>query len=389
MCICPVAPPPLPFQLGREELHAGEAGVIGRYTLLEVLGAGTYATVYRAVETRSGQAVAVKLLRTTTPTEHKSAVHEVVLNMRVKHRLKSMSERRYQAAVDLLPPLLDVCEPCSTPGTCDQSRSNACLVFGLLEGGTLEHYLENLGRSGRRTTDAEAKTAMRRLLSAIAALHDAGVAHCDVKPANLMLGLAGDLDSLTLIDLGFAVDLLSEGSRQAQGTPHYCAPEQARAFFCRDSASYGTEVDTWAVGVVLHRLLFGELPFTGYCNTELLQSVMMYNDRLPGATLAQCSDDARSLLAGLLCSDPQKRLTAREALRHPYLQDAEHSCSSLASVVSPLTEIYGKIASRTGARRRMLRAASRRHICDWSNENPPQGSARLVGTSANLRSPAE
>eukprot|EP00873_Tetraselmis_striata_P036398 jgi/Tetstr1/456662/TSEL_043363.t1 len=114
-------------------------------------------------------------------------------------------------------------------------------------------------KNGKHFTEADTKTVMRRLLAIIAALHDCGVAHCDIKPANLMLETPGNLDSLKLIDLGFASDLRKTAQLSvSQGTALYLAPELVRVFRSPDQKGhYGLQVDEWAAGVTMYRLLCG------------------------------------------------------------------------------------------------------------------------------------
>eukprot|EP00873_Tetraselmis_striata_P000114 jgi/Tetstr1/420378/TSEL_011494.t1 len=259
----------LPLRTSKKGVIGAETAMAdeneGRYAMGGVLGAGSFGSVHRAVDKHIGQAVAIKVLSTATAKQREEAEHEVAMNKLVLQRSR-LAGKSYQAASTaasaVSPPLLDAFE---RRGPDDNIEM--CLVFPLMEGGTLESLLQN----GKHFTEADTKTVMRRLLAIIAALHDCGVAHCDIKPANLMLETPGNLDSLKLIDLGFASDLRKTAQLSvSQGTALYLAPELVRVFRSPDQKGhYGLQVDEWAAGVTMYRLLCGRQPFNGRSIAEL------------------------------------------------------------------------------------------------------------------------
>ena len=198
------------------------------------------------------------------------------------------------------------------------------------------------------------------LISAVAHLHARDIVHRDIKPENLMV--SDDGMGCKLADFGFAVDVsrCPRGVSTRLGTPEYCAPEifididfQARdgdrrltdrnRFSRPDrsdravagrstrystSATYGKEVDCWAVGIVAYECLVGETPFK---YDEPTNAAKMSVDDLmrrivrgevdfdPGSKRGDVSAGARDFVSSCLTLDPRARLTAEEMLWHPWI----------------------------------------------------------------------
>jgi len=272
------------------------------YDLKEELGSGEFATVHRAVERETGKEVAVKVIRL-----QRAAPEAASLEYELSSRLsQTASERRMRV-------------PDAFPRTYGSFLSNAefYLVMDYFRGGTLEEFLSR--RPRRRLSEAEARTVMFRVLSGIADMHHLNVAHCDLKPANLMLAEPGNLGSLCIVDLGLASDL-SKGRSLSNGcgTPDYFAPELVRA--CRWGTAFGRQVDLWSAGVVLYQCLTGELPFRGNTAGRLLRAILQNRVETSGPAWAGVSEPCKALLLKLLEKDPAKRIQARSAMKHPWFK---------------------------------------------------------------------
>src|SRR5207237_2824413 len=95
-------------------------------------------------------------------------------------------------------------------------------------------------------------------LQGLSALHAAGVAHCDVKPANILVDMSPNgQPRIRLVDLGFVGHLGDAASEQVRGTPGFAAPELL------DGAPYSRESDMFAFGATLYRVLTGRAAFPG------------------------------------------------------------------------------------------------------------------------------
>ena len=245
-----------------------------------------------------------------------------------------------------------------------------------LRGGDLDQALASGGPLSERAAAAVA----HECLKVVATCHAAGVMHGDVKPANFMLREAfsappspssadGDATAaaaadappastaaaieslvqggrrpparwLAAVDFGCAQPLGRASLNRRTGTPVYMAPE----VFQRD---YGREADLWSAGVMLYQLLSGRFPFwrsLEECRSRSVDEVMrsVLGDPVPlsGGVWSGKSAACVDSLAGLLDRDPGSRLTAADALEHPWFREqlgGAGAAAAASSVSSSLT----------------------------------------------------
>jgi tetratricopeptide (TPR) repeat protein len=220
--------------VGRDLPHS-----IGGYRVLGELGSGGMGVVFRA-QAADGRLVALKVLTTT---------HDVAAE-RFSREAKALARVQHPGVI----PLLDA--------GADEGR--AFLVTEFVEGESLQALLDREGPMAPRV----AARWSRDLAHALEAVHDAGLLHRDVKPANVLLDEDG---RIRLADFGLVKLLggsLEQLSRTGQmmGTPGFWAPEQARGRV-RDM---GPHTDAYGIGATLYALLTGEPPLTGSSLMELL-----------------------------------------------------------------------------------------------------------------------
>jgi serine/threonine protein kinase len=214
-----------------------EGRVVGTYRLIEQVGAGGMGVVYRAEHVTLGRQVAIKLLRDMGPAQR-----ELVL--------RTFREAR---AVNQIghPNIIDIVDFVQGDPT--------YLVMEYLRG---EDLATRIGRGGA-LTPAEALAIIDPVLDALAAAHECGILHRDVKCENIFLHQdARGQQVVKLLDFGLAKILDDKGPRdltvtgQLLGTPDYMAPEQIVG------RQVDARADLYAVGVVLYHMLSGKLPFS-------------------------------------------------------------------------------------------------------------------------------
>ena len=209
---------------------------LGRYHILEQLGEGGMATVYKAFDTRLEADVAVKVIRTEKFTPE------------VLARALKRFEREAKALARLTHPNI---VKVSDYGEFDGSPY---LVMPYLPGGNLKQLLKERGRIPWQ----EAAKLLLPIAEALDYAHDQNVIHRDVKPSNILLTERGQP---MLTDFGVAKVLEEEatidltGTAMAVGTPEYMAPEQASAKTADQRA------DIYALGIVFYEMLTGRRPF--------------------------------------------------------------------------------------------------------------------------------
>jgi calcium-dependent protein kinase len=204
-----------------------------------------------------------------------------------------------------------------------EDESNMYLVMELCSGGELFDRIQERGTYSEK----DAQEVLVQMCAAVGALHSLDIAHCDIKPDNFLF--AGKNGSqLKMIDFGHSHKVGSrEYLRMLVGTPYYVAPEVLRG-------KYNKACDMWSVGVVMFVMLFGYPPFYAdqdvygaLTDEKIFQLVKKgftpetkpgYGPWFPNSI--RVSESAKDLMAKLLKKDVAERLTADEALEHPWMK---------------------------------------------------------------------
>ncbi|MGB9724679.1 MAG: serine/threonine-protein kinase, partial [Chloroflexia bacterium] len=228
---------------------------VGRYHIVEQLGEGGMATVYKAYDTRLEREVALKVIRRGAfPPEQ-------------LERILRRFEREAKALARLTHPnivgLIDYGEYEGSP----------YLVMEYLPGGTLKKLLE--ARAGRPLPWEEAVRLLLPIARALHFAHRQGFIHRDVKPSNILITESGEP---MLSDFGIAKLLETEettltGTGVGVGTPEYMAPEQGLG------RKVDARADVYALGVVLYELVTGRKPYTA--DTPMAVVFKHLSDPLP------------------------------------------------------------------------------------------------------------
>jgi len=183
------------------------------------------------------------------------------------------------------------------------------------EGGVLYYVMEYVpgeslhALSARRAPLplAEATRLVSEVARGLAAAHEAGIVHRDVKPANVLVTPKG---AAKVVDFGLAQDAAQEGlsaSGQLLGTPHYMAPEQA-------SGAADARSDLYALGVVYYKLLTGALPFQGGSAFHVLSQHVRRPAPTPRERRPEVPDSVCAVVLRLLAKDPGERYASAEEL---------------------------------------------------------------------------
>jgi serine/threonine-protein kinase len=282
-----------------------------RYEVHEMLGEGAFGRVYRGTDRRLGRDVAVKVIKPWWAEED------------------AWVERFHREAQMLAlvndPGVVQIFDI----GTADEGPY---YVAELVEGESLAQRL----KSGPLTSE-EARSVAERLCRALASAHRQGVTHCDVKPANVLLGVDGK------VKVGdFGVARLAEGTSQepsatVAGTPRYMAPEQARG---RPPTA---ATDVYSAGVVLYEMLAGHPPFVNGSAVELgLRHLQDPPPPLPSTVPASL----REVVGRALAKDPGARY-----------RDGAEMAEALRTIAPPAGGAAAEPRSPRAARRRSPRAS--------------------------------
>ncbi|KAJ4965464.1 hypothetical protein NE237_017313 [Protea cynaroides] len=228
-----------------------------------------------------------------------------------------------------------------------EDHENVYIVMELCEGGELLDRI--LSRGGKYSED-DAKAVMVQILNVVAYCHLQGVVHRDLKPENFLFTCKDENSPLKAIDFGLS-DFVKPDERlnDIVGSAYYVAPEVLHR-------SYGTEADVWSVGVIAYILLCGSRPFWARTESGIFRAVLKADpsfDEPPWPTL---STEAKDFVKRLLNKDPRKRMTAAQALCHPWMRNFKDVKAPLDILIFKLMKAYMRSSS---LRKAALRALSK------------------------------
>ncbi|EEA06411.1 protein kinase domain-containing protein [Cryptosporidium muris RN66] len=250
------------------------------------LGRGSYGSVVKAIDKQSGACRAVKVIFKPKLENINRLKREILIMKRLDH-----------------PNIIKLFEVF-------EDTNYLYFVMEICTGGELFDRIIKRGHFSERY----AAIIMKQVFSAIAYCHANEFMHRDLKPENLLFADSSSNSLLKVIDWGFAAKCpKSHKFTSIVGTPYYVAPEVL-------SGSYSKLCDLWSAGVILYILLCGYPPFHGKDNTEILKRVKTGKYSFDHNSWKYISDLAKDLIKRLLMLDPNCRITAQDALCHPWLK---------------------------------------------------------------------
>ncbi|CAN1343656.1 CDPK-related kinase 5 [Linum perenne] len=231
-----------------------------------------------------------------------------------------------------------------------EDTDNVYIVMELCEGGELLDKI--LARGGKYSED-DAKIVMIQILNVVAYCHLQGVVHRDLKPENFLFSTKDEDSQLKAIDFGLS-DFVKPDERlnDIVGSAYYVAPEVLHR-------SYSTEADVWSIGVIAYILLCGSRPFWARTESGIFRAVLKADPSFDEAPWPSLSPEARDFVKRLLNKDPRKRLTAAQALSHPWIKDSNDVKVPLDILVFKLMKAYMRSSSlRKAALRALMKHAT-------------------------------
>ncbi|KAF8821000.1 hypothetical protein IE077_002579 [Cardiosporidium cionae] len=289
----PIFPAAKPTVRCSEIFDIPEISIHSRYILKQTLGSGTWSTVLLAVDRQSNIERAVKKI----PKRHISKLsgfrQEVQYHKNLDH----------PNIVRLYETFEDSC--------------NIYMVLEYCKGGELFDKLQEVGRFGEKT----AAHLIYQILSSLAYCHSQWIAHRDLKLENLLF-IETDVEStVKLIDFGLSKRFgrcMDQKMHSRVGTLYYTSPQVL-------AGSYDhLQCDMWAAGVLLYMLLSGRPPFLGRNDAELISRIQNDSLSFHGEGWKSISPLCKDFISLLLNRNATARLTAKNALQHPWFKMVLH-----------------------------------------------------------------
>ncbi|XP_062860007.1 serine/threonine-protein kinase H1 [Trichomycterus rosablanca] len=307
--------------------------ITARYDIKALIGRGSFSHVVRVEHKHTRQPFAIKLLE-VRDHDQKSSHAELGVLRRVRH--------------SNIIRLVEVFE----------TSHRIYLVLELATGGELLDRVVSRGSF----TERDATKALIMVSSGLRYIHSLGVIHRDLKPENLLYYHPGQDSRLLITDFGLACwgrdsqmveddDVKAGGTQRSHdwalrtlcGTPEYLAPEMI------SGKMYGCGVDMWALGVISYILLSGSMPFEQRSRPRLFTAILRGSYSFHGRPWSCISNLAKDFIQCLLCVNPDQRMTAEQALKHPWLLTMAAN-SSNRNLHRPISRNLRQRASRASNR---------------------------------------
>ncbi|VCW77912.1 unnamed protein product [Gulo gulo] len=283
-----VLAPPAPFN--HRIVTAKQAAINSFYTVsrTEILGGGRFGQVHKCEEKATGLKLAAKIIKTRSVKDKDEVKNEINIMNQLDH-------------VNLIQ-LYDAFE----------SKNDIVLVMEYVDGGEL---FDRIIDDNYNLTEFDTILFIKQICEGIRHMHQMYILHLDLKPENILC-VNRDAKQIKIIDFGLARRYKPREKLKVNfGTPEFLAPEVVNY----DFVSFPT--DMWSVGVIAYMLLSGLSPFLGDNDAETLSNILACRWDLEDEEFQDTSDEAREFISKLLIKEKSWRISASEALKHPWLSD--------------------------------------------------------------------
>ncbi|OHT14301.1 CAMK family protein kinase [Tritrichomonas foetus] len=260
---------------------------IGPYQLRGTIGAGAFATCKLAYRADLDIYYACKII-----TKHR--LDEMTDKTRFEQEIRILQEMRHPRIVQLYDLYKD-------------SINYYILMEYCPNGELFSHIIAK-----KRLPEVEARIFFKHILDGLAFIHSCKIAHRDLKPENVLIDAEGHAK---ISDFGLSKYVGDSGlTRTSCGSPCYVSPEVLTG-----KEYNAIKSDMWSMGVILYAMVTGQLPWTRRNQLQLFQQIKKGHYHIPPFVSADCAN----LIRGLMCVNPDTRLTVEAAMSHSFMEEAK------------------------------------------------------------------
>lgn len=261
-----------------------EGDLLDQYQLGELLARSGMASIFKAVDRKSGSTVAVKV-------PHLQYESDVAFYERFRREEQIGQKLDHPNIVRVLAP---------------DEKTRIYMVMEFAEGRSLRAVIKDRGR----LPADEALALARQICTALVYLHAKGIVHRDLKPDNVLLGEDGQIK---LLDFGIAMDEAARrltwfGLSAPVGTPDYMAPEQVRG------RRGDVRTDIYALGTMLYEMVTGKLPYSGANVHAVMRAKLNEDPRLPRDALSSIDPQVEEIILRAISRSPRERYASAQEM---------------------------------------------------------------------------
>ena len=281
-----------PVKFGRGFfVEDSDSPILLNYEVLEKLGNGGYAKVYRVKNKKTGEIRACKQLSKLDIVNLEKFQREMEILKKIDH-----------------PNIIKLYE-------IYQSKNHYYLVMEECKGGELFDKIIEHTDEGEMYSEKEAAEIILQVMSAVEYCHNNGICHRDLKPENILFLKKGDEKNnpIKIIDFGLSRELKSKKNLSSKvGTAYYVSPEIL-------AGHYTEKCDIWSSGVILYVLLSGVPPFNGVNDQIIYSKIRKMKFSFPPSEWKNISEEAKDLISHMLTPE-NERYSANQVMEHPWFK---------------------------------------------------------------------
>ncbi|GAW82986.1 calcium-dependent protein kinase [Plasmodium gonderi] len=259
------------------------------YKFGKVLGCGSFGIVRECINKQTKEVYAVKIIK-----KKKKLKKNLSFEKMVKNEIKYLSVMSHENIIKFKDFFED--------------KNKFYIILEKCDGGELFYKVIK----NKCLLESESAYIVRQICCALEYLHSKNIIHRDIKAENFLFKNK-NTKSIKLIDFGMAKKMNCEYLTELCGSPHYISPELIRK-------KYTISSDIWALGVMVFFMLTGKYPFEGKNTPKVVDEILNKNINWKGKEFSSLSVEALDFLKKLLERNEKKRLTACQALNHPWIK---------------------------------------------------------------------